>query len=429
MSPVLPIDTQRYQSGDYTLEVTARPSPLSQWSARPVVRQLRFNLWSEQPERQRLAAGDQHQLVTLSDAVETYVQRHLTQQAWPQTHRLTLLEQEIEFSTLQLFNLAEVLSAYGQGQITLPAFPRQSQLRRRRPRWRTGSAAASLLVAVGVTTAYLYYRPAVFNEVATTQAPADVLEDKVVVLPEANTPSEGGSAAPSAPSLERAPAEDRDVSGSPERKASEDLAQQPLESTELDSVRAIPVPTESQSAASTNTESSFDVPAAEALDPEEIMPEAERLELNGAMPEIAKIPESPEPAAAPREPMATVAVGESEQAERLGEAAGGGMADTAAGGDLQRSRIATEETASGFGVLDAIATQLAPYQPTEANYPLMYHLQIASNGTIIAIEPIGENVPAIMVSNEVINPAPGRSLKVEVIYTGDNRPVVNELFE
>ncbi|MEO0868121.1 MAG: hypothetical protein AAFY17_06660 [Cyanobacteria bacterium J06642_11] len=142
MSSVLPIDTQRYESGDYTLEVTAQPSPLSQWSDRPVVRKLRFNLWAEQPQRQHLATGDQHQLVTLSSTIETYVQNHLTQAAWPSTHRLTLLGQDIELSTLQLFNLAEVLNAQGQQQIVLPA------VAKRRPRrlWWTGSAAASLLV-------------------------------------------------------------------------------------------------------------------------------------------------------------------------------------------------------------------------------------------------------------------------------------------
>ncbi|MEM1242550.1 MAG: DUF4335 domain-containing protein, partial [Cyanobacteria bacterium P01_H01_bin.26] len=169
MSPVLPIDTQRYQSGSCTLEVTAHRSSLSQWSDRPVVRRLRFSLWLEQPNRQRLAAGDQTQLVTLRQAVESYVQTHLTQQAWPQTHGLKLLDQELEFSTLQLFDLAEVLSASERGQITLPVTGR------RRTHWWTGSAAASLLVAVGVTTAYLYYRPTA--ELATTQAPEAVFEE------------------------------------------------------------------------------------------------------------------------------------------------------------------------------------------------------------------------------------------------------------
>lgn len=247
MSSVLPIDTQRYQSGDYTLEVTAHPSPLSQWSDRTVVRQLRFSLWSEQPERQRLAAGNQRQLIIISDAVETYVQRHLTQQAWPQTHRLMLLDQEIEFSTLQLFDLAEVLNAYGQRQITLPA--RQQRPHRRHPRrqWWTGSAVASMLVAVGVTTAYLYYRPAAVQDAVTTQVPDAVFEDgafetfedKVAVFPEANT-QPGASSVPAAPALESAPVDDLDSSAEFSFESRQELAQQPLDQTTLESVRIEP---------------------------------------------------------------------------------------------------------------------------------------------------------------------------------------------
>lgn len=107
---------------------------------------------------------------------------------------------------------------------------------------------------------------------------------------------------------------------------------------------------------------------------------------------------------------------EAEQPESLGDIAGA---------DAARSRIETPNTAS---VLDAISTQLAPYQPTQASYPLAYRLQIEPDGTIIEAEPIGDNVPAIAVSGETITPAPGRPLTVEIIYTGDNRPVVNELF-
>ncbi|MEM9264702.1 MAG: DUF4335 domain-containing protein [Cyanobacteria bacterium P01_F01_bin.13] len=418
MSSVLPIDTQRYESGDYTLEVTAHPSPLSQWSDPPVIRQLRFSLWSEQPERQRLLTGDQHQLVTVNDAVETYVQSHLTQQAWPLTHRLLLLEQELELSTLQLFDLAEVLNAYERGQIILPAMrQKQRQTRRRPQRWWPGSAVASMLAAVGVITAYFHYRPAAFNEVATTQAPADILEDDVAVAPEANAVPEAGAAAPQ---LEQAPAEDRD--GQPQLKTNRELFQPPLDSAELESVELTPAPTTPTSAASTEAGARFSTPSADVPATlkenrsEEHFLEQDRLD--NAVPE--EIP--PETTATPREqiaddeavsesePIATAeAVREQEQQESLGDA---------------QSRI---EAPNMVDVLNAIAAQLAPYQPTEVNYPLVYHLQVAPDGEIITIDPIGENVPMIEVSGETITPAPGRSLKIEIIYTENNRPVVNEL--
>ena len=381
MSPVLPIHTQRYQSGDYTLEVTAQPSPLSQWSDRPVVRRLRFSLWLERPERQRLAAGDQQQLVAISDAVEAYVQTYLTQQAWPQIHRIKLLDRNVNFSNLQLFNLAEVLNAYGQRQITLPA----TISRRRRHSWQMGSAVASLLVAVGITTAYLYYRPAVFNEVATTQAPEAVFGDEAAV-PEETAPE--ASSTPAAPALDQAPAESSDAS-TPSLNTNQELAQQPLDQTELDAVRMTRVPTESQPAESAAPESA---------------PES--------------IPDDVQSPAMPAAPGGSTAEDPSqfEAQESLRSP------DISAASDLDLR----SQSPSTQPLLAAIATQLAPYQPTEVNYPLVYHLQIAPDGTIIAIEPIGE-APAIATPNEVIKPAPGRSLKVELTYTGTNRPIIKEL--
>ncbi|MEM7797083.1 MAG: hypothetical protein AAF579_21855, partial [Cyanobacteria bacterium P01_C01_bin.118] len=79
--------------------------------------------------------------------------------------------------------------------------------------------------------------------------------------------------------------------------------------------------------------------------------------------------------------------------------------------------------------LAAIATQLATAQPTDVTYPLVYHLQVTPDGTITTIEPISENAPAIALPEQAINPAPGRFLQVELIYTGANRPMANELVE
>lgn len=376
MSPVLPIHTQRYQSGDYTLEITAQPSPLSQWSDRPIVRRLRFSLWLERPERQRLAAGNQQQLVAISDAIETYVQTHLTQQAWPQTHRIKLLDRTINFSNLQLFHLAEVLNAYGQRHIIMPAAPR----RRRRP-WQTGSAVASLLVAVGIATVYVYYRPAAFNEVATTQAPETVFEDEAA-LPEAGAPID--SFPPATPDLEQTPA----ANTAPIFDANQELAQQPLNQTELDSARSIP-----------NDPPSTDVPdvAAQSAEPDPM----------------------PERAAAPT-PSTASAEAPSQFEEQQ---------------DLQRPEIAASDleqrsqspSVGPDELLSAIATRLAPYQPTGTPYPLVYHLQIAADGTILVVDPVSENAPALEVPEDLKTLPPERLVQVEVIYTGSARPTVREL--
>ncbi|MEM6255237.1 MAG: hypothetical protein AAF821_20170 [Cyanobacteria bacterium P01_D01_bin.156] len=418
MSSVLPIDTHRYQSGDYTLEVTAHPSPLSQWSDRPVVRQLRFNLWVEHPERKRLATGNQHQLVTLSDTVESYVQANLTQQAWPNTHRLSLLNKEIELSTLQLFNLAEVLNAYGQTHITLPAAPKQ-----RRPiRWWTGSAAASLLVAVGVTTIYFQNRPAAWNEAVTSQAPEVAVDDSLDDLadvPEAAPIPEVSSAPAAGAEPDSVSADEQPAVASPSQpptpseKTQPEFAQPSLPS-ELEINRP---PFE------TGNQTELRSPAAINEEP---------------LADIAKPPAAavPQPAQQPEIASAPIAAPPADQG------AGDAMEETTAiqpelsrseptpssiEPRVERARQPDDSLSEASGdVLSAIATQLAPYQPMNATYPLVYRLQIAADGTITNLEAIDE-APAIALTT--ITPAPGRSLSVELTYTGAARPMVREVFE
>ncbi|MEM8611993.1 MAG: hypothetical protein AAGF93_08235 [Cyanobacteria bacterium P01_H01_bin.105] len=409
MSSVLPIDTQRYQSGDYTLEVTAHSSPLSQWSDRPVVRQLRFSLWSEQLDRKRLAEGDQHQLMTLSDAVETYVQTHLNQQTWPQTHGIQLLAKTVTLSTLQLFDLAEVLNAYGQHQITLPvATPQRRQRQSRRQTWWTGSAVASLLVAVGVTTAYMHYRPATFNEVVTTQAPEATFEDDAAIAPSAQLPTASSAPAESA-SDELADngesADDLEGSGidapNPNLEQRQELEQQPLDAEVSRTARA---PAETP-----QPEAEFETVAPSA----DIAEASEPLPTDGF-----KLDAAPPPAAPDENEGPAVATTQAPRPSDL---------------ELQdslemRSRISNEATVPDMGsLLAAIAAQLAPYQPTDTAFPLVYHGQIAADGTILALEPVSEQAPTIEIPENIkISPPPERLIQIEITYTGAERPIVRE---
>ena len=460
MSSVLPIHTQHYESGDYTLEVTAHPSPLSQWSDRPVVRQLRFNLWVEQPQRQRLATGDQHQLVTLSDAVETYVQNHLTREAWSSTHRLQLLDQDIELSTLQLFNLAEVLNACGQQQITLPAAPAKQRPRRR---WWTGSAVASLLATVGIATAYLQYRPAAFNQAETAQSPEIAFESDLesTTAPDAAPPA---SSAPVPESLDAPPAEAESLESRVSRKVesprnaglSDDAA---LEENRPGTVaRRIEAKPSSEEAIAPESSA----PPPEPRNPTVVtIPEADNdsaeldedpsLNLDGEATssglEYSDAAPVQTPAASNIEPGIDGDLGspslrptpEPEAAEESLDAAAddndvplwAAEAQRAPSGRANNPRAGNSRgggTGDSANLLGEIATQLAPYQPTGATYPLVYHLQIAVDGTIETIEPIGD-APAIALPGQTITPTPGRSLKVELIYTGVEQPAVRELFE
>ena len=396
MSSVLPIDTQRYRSGAYILEVTSHASPLSQWSDRPVVRQLRFSLWLEQ---QRLATGNQHQLMAMSEAVETYVQTHLTQQAWPQRHRLKLLKTTVELSTLQLFDLAELLNAYGQRQITLPAAPR----RRRRPHWWTGSAAASLVVAIGITAAYIHYRPAAYNQMATSQAPEAVFDDEADLL-EASPEAESAPAGSLFEQQADEPAANTIEESQPE--AEQELAQQQLD---LESIQ----PADGGQGNIAPGDETFS-----AALPEEALAPAEVPEKNSQGAAETVLTPAPSPAA-PSEPPATIAEAPTVQAEFEN--------DFAIGEPELGARTTQDIVPGNMAVLSAIATQLAPYQPTDIAYPAVYQAQIAADGQLLSLDPISERAPTLDVPAVTITPSPGQALRVEVTYTGSPRPTVREL--
>ncbi|MEM7063814.1 MAG: hypothetical protein AAF572_11700 [Cyanobacteria bacterium P01_B01_bin.77] len=415
MSSVLPIDTQRYQSGDYILEVTAHHSALSQWSDRAVVRQLRFSLWLEQ---QRLATGNQLQLATLSDTIESYVQRHLSHQAWPQSHRLKLLDQDVELSTLQLFDLAEVLNSFGQRHITLPVVPTK-----RYRRWWTGSAVASLLVAVGVTTVYLQYRPAAFNQMETSQVPEAVFEDEV-----------GSAAAPAqAPEIlsedESAPLSESvappDARPTPEvardNTVIENRAENPLSPSRSISEAAgdaTPPPAPSPEPAT-----DFAAPSADTFSMAQERLEQDTVPQDTAPAETNILPEAaPSPA-----PVASAPEAAEESVESDMSTADSAVAEERLGAAARVRQPDLE--ASDSEILAAIATQLASFQPQNVPYPLIYQLRISPDGTILTQVPVSENAPTLALSEVVITPPPRRVFTIEVIYRGTGRPTVREIEE
>ncbi|MEM9903756.1 MAG: DUF4335 domain-containing protein [Cyanobacteria bacterium P01_D01_bin.44] len=183
--------TQHYTANGCTLEITAAESPLSRWSDRSLLKHIRFKLWLHPPDipspslgiseseaiesATLIAQGNQLQLETLSQTVQTYVQIHLghgeldpspltasnlpTASHWPlgQKHQLAG-SLPLSLSTLELFDVAEALQQYEQSNVNLPALsdaaPRRTSASRRRPRstWLWGSSvAAAMLLAVGVT--------------------------------------------------------------------------------------------------------------------------------------------------------------------------------------------------------------------------------------------------------------------------------------
>ena len=69
---------RRYTPPTCTLEIAAKPSPLSRWTQQPVLKQVRFQLQFDDPklssEQHWLIRGDRAQLEALCSVVETYIQ-------------------------------------------------------------------------------------------------------------------------------------------------------------------------------------------------------------------------------------------------------------------------------------------------------------------------------------------------------------------
>jgi hypothetical protein len=171
MASATQLVNQRYQSHSCTLEITAVQAALSQWSQYPVLKQVRFQLWMNDPDAAQpnlIAQGDQTQLQRLTTAVQQYIQAHLTQtdrpmpalprveegSGWPLAqHQVPVVgqPQPLTLSTLGLFEVAEVLDQCEYGSQLLPALPSVANRRRRPISLWAGSAVAALVLAVGVT--------------------------------------------------------------------------------------------------------------------------------------------------------------------------------------------------------------------------------------------------------------------------------------
>ncbi|MGB2925079.1 MAG: DUF4335 domain-containing protein [Limnothrix sp.] len=193
LSPTL---IRRYTPPTCSLEITAKTSALSQWTGKPVVKDLVFELSLDDPrlvtEQKILLAGDRQQLEDLAEVVTDYVQRFLQQTspvfdfaptqniftyqtpdsnnvatiARPQletkgllSHRLHLGRlasnvsgQTIQLTATQLFDLANALDSYSADMVALPGI---TAARNRKNAIRWGAIAASVLLVVGVSKAVL----------------------------------------------------------------------------------------------------------------------------------------------------------------------------------------------------------------------------------------------------------------------------------
>lgn len=179
--------TRRYTPPTCTLEVTGETSALSQWTSRPVLKNVQFQLSLDDPRQPReqplQLRGDREQLEALTETVETYVQtlvnasptevslglplgeQPVTEEMGrpPQsllTHSLPLTAigdeaTTVTLSATQLFDLATALEEYSAEAAALPVPSSGKPLAwlGETPIWARSAAIA--LMAVGVSLAIL----------------------------------------------------------------------------------------------------------------------------------------------------------------------------------------------------------------------------------------------------------------------------------
>ncbi|PSN18683.1 hypothetical protein C7271_11265 [filamentous cyanobacterium CCP5] len=169
-----------YQAGSCTLEVSGEVSPLSQVAGKPVLKRSRFHLQLRSSQAILLdvrgsSRGDsspRSPLFVLQQAVDTYLQQYLAgpppaaiatagespgiriQSLSLTRHRMYLANwgiatapSVVDLSSLQLNDLAQVLSQLDTATEILPVAPPRRQ--RRVMPWRWAGTAASVLIVVG----------------------------------------------------------------------------------------------------------------------------------------------------------------------------------------------------------------------------------------------------------------------------------------
>lgn len=223
-----PTPIRRYTPPTCTLEIWAKPSALSFWSDRPLVKELNFELRFDDPrvpdDKQIIVRGDREQLVQLYEIVTTYVQNTLLQPslqipvgietlalpssttealenpphahlalasnedtaivAFPKAPTLKpkgLLSHELAFGSLvrdasessiqlsvsQLFDLTEALEQFSTEMDILPSL-NKAKKRKAAVVWANTAAAAILAVGISTVGVKIYQTASQKNEIATS---------------------------------------------------------------------------------------------------------------------------------------------------------------------------------------------------------------------------------------------------------------------
>lgn len=447
--------SRRYTPPTCTLEVSGRQSALSRWSDRSLIKQVQFQLSFDDPtlpnDRQVRLQGDGAQLEALAEAVSAYVQSFLSQATLPlsgvngngataiaERAALTVLQpveaapvsaidagvhlrpnglvshelhlgklataetgEVIRLSAVQLADLADAIDAYRQEATTLPTLERS----RWSPRRSWLPIAAGTVLAIGLGTTLLRF----VNDVSAPVQTATSEQNSDVASAPATVPTV--PTVPTAPLNPTAPPAVTIAPGS-QFAPPKPLVLPPPPPPALPG-GTVAVPRQAPARPTAPNRSTAPARPQQAA-PRSIPP----------LPSIAVVPRSQPQTQIPTQPLPS----DPPAIASAPEAARSAQAPTAL------SAPAPTQTSTAFDTIPQVAEAreffASRWQPPEGlTQTLEYRLQIAADGTIARITPLGQAAGNFVDRSQIpltgepfVSPlTAGDSAQIRVVLSPDGR--------
>lgn len=404
----------RYDSPTVTLEVMAREAAVSQWSDKPVVQVLRYQLQirslSSDTDPVEIL-GDRASFLPLMQAVQHYVQAQLIGDGSRQAvnsgnaaapyleshgftqhtlhlgrHRTTTGQTSLTLGAVQLADLEQVLDQLDTAVRPLPVSLVSAQQRRPWRQW--GAAAAGIVAAVGVTTVlWPQYQSQQSLETAQEAPTADQQVDPMPSQENIEERSPQADTAPEVNAEAEAPTASEDAASQAGTPPPSDRPETPANPGTQNEVATAPAaPSRSrETAPQPDSSSPPPPPASSGAEPPATAEET--------TPKTPSTPREPRPAAQPnpaaRSPQAPPEPTAAD--ESASGAAAESSADAAAAPESFSTEALQNATPAPGSLADLVQQVRDRWQPPAAlDQTLTYTLVFAADGTLVEVMPMND---------------------------------------
>lgn len=418
MSSAVQLRALHYETPTATLAVMMREAAISQWSDRPVVEPLRFELHITAPPDGDGATvtlrGDRDQLLHLQTLIQDYIDSQLSGTEMvphPPEHSPTLVPEGLTrhrfyggaltpaaptgliVSSQQLADLGEIFDRLDQAVRVLPVGIRS---RRQRP-WRQWSAAAGLVVAIGAATLIATLPTTTLNQTALESQPETSRRDS-------------GAAPDASPESLPPPAEQDTARPAEEPNTVEEEANAGNATPDPAAREPSPVSEETESAPAA-------VPPPVAQRRPEVPPSA---------PAPASRPPTARPPARPEDPPAPPVADDDSAAIAIAPEPFSSSADASSSAQAESGAIALRRAPTPPALIPLQAQLTEAWEPPpELDAPLDYALQITTDGTLAEVtaadalaERYRDRVPLPEIGSAIAPPNDFRTVGVQFFPDG-----------